>query len=146
MKSTKTSLFLMELIIAILFFSLSAAVCVQLFVKSHIISQASVNENHAVMWAENFAETFSGCQGDYDTTLEALSTFGNIHNNADKSCSLYFDKDWNVIEEVPYYVATLTYREEDSMHIADIEIVQFDKSEQTALIYSLLVKKYCGLK
>ena len=35
MNRSKTSLFLMELIIAILFFSLSCAVCIQLFFKAH---------------------------------------------------------------------------------------------------------------
>ncbi len=36
--SARSSLFLIELIIAILFFSLGAAVCVQAFVKAHTVS------------------------------------------------------------------------------------------------------------
>ena len=36
--NTRSSLFLIELIIAILFFSLGAAVCVQAFVKAHTVT------------------------------------------------------------------------------------------------------------
>ena len=39
MNSTRSSLFLIELIIAILFFSLGSAVCVQAFVKAHTVSR-----------------------------------------------------------------------------------------------------------
>ena len=38
----------MEMIIAILFFSLASAVCIQLFAKSHLLSTQTVNQNHAV--------------------------------------------------------------------------------------------------
>ena len=37
--NTRSSLFLIELIIAILFFSLGAAVCVQAFVKAHTVTE-----------------------------------------------------------------------------------------------------------
>ncbi len=54
--NSKASLFLMELIMSILFFSLSAAVCVQLFVKSHALSQQSLKLNYAVIASESLAE------------------------------------------------------------------------------------------
>ena len=41
LKNTRSSLFLMELIIAILFFSIGSAVCVQAFVQAHLTSQAA---------------------------------------------------------------------------------------------------------
>ena len=59
MHSSKNSLFLMELILSILFFTLTAAVCLQLFVKAHVLSQDTINLNHAVTQAQNFAEIFS---------------------------------------------------------------------------------------
>ena len=37
-KSSRSALFLMELIFSILFFALASAVCVQLFVKAHLLS------------------------------------------------------------------------------------------------------------
>ena len=46
----------MEMIIAILFFSLASAVCIQLFARSHLLSTQTVNQNHAVVQAQNLAE------------------------------------------------------------------------------------------
>ena len=61
--SSKSGIFLMELILSILFFSIAAAVCVKLFVTSHQLSDQSVNLNHAVAMAESIAEAFYGCNG-----------------------------------------------------------------------------------
>ncbi len=56
--SSKSGIFLMELILSILFFSIAAAVCVKLFVTSHQLSDQSVKLNHAVAMAESIAEAF----------------------------------------------------------------------------------------
>ena len=61
--SSKSGIFLMELILYILFFSIAAAVCVKLFVTAHRLSDQSVNLNHAVAMAESIAEAFYGCNG-----------------------------------------------------------------------------------
>ena len=61
--SSKSGIFLMELILSILFFSIAAAVCVKLFVTAHRLSDQSVNLNHAVAMAESSAEAFYGCNG-----------------------------------------------------------------------------------
>ena len=44
----RSSLFLLELIIAILFFSLTSAVCVQIFVRAHLISRQTQELNMAL--------------------------------------------------------------------------------------------------
>ena len=56
----------MELIIVIFFFSLTSAVCLQLFVKAHVVASNTKEMNTAVLWAEStgelfyeYAETFS---------------------------------------------------------------------------------------
>ena len=69
--SSKSGIFLMELILSILFFSIAAAVCVKLFVTSHQLSDQSVKLNHAVAMAESIAEAFYGCNGNAGE-LEAL--------------------------------------------------------------------------
>ena len=61
--SSKSGIFLMELILSILFFSIAAAVCVKLFVTAHRLSDQSVNLHHAVAMAESIAEAFYGCNG-----------------------------------------------------------------------------------
>ena len=68
----KTGLFLMELIIAILFFSLAAAICIQLFVKSHMISERSIALNHSILLAQNTAEIFYATNGDPEKLASLL--------------------------------------------------------------------------
>ena len=53
----KSSLFLMELIVAIFFFAASAAVCISIFVGAHKTSSRSVDLSQAVFLAQSAAET-----------------------------------------------------------------------------------------
>lgn len=78
-KTSKSSLFLMELILAILFFSLAAAICVQMFVKSHQLSRDSVKLNHAVVYCESMAETFYSTDGDLNAMAKILE--GSLNEN-----------------------------------------------------------------
>ena len=54
--NSKSSLFLMEMMIAILFFSLASAVCLRMFTKSSQMSKDTTNLNRAVGQAGNAAE------------------------------------------------------------------------------------------
>lgn len=54
--NTRSSLFLMELIIAILFFSLASAVCLRMFAKSYQLSTDASARNQAVNQTSNVAE------------------------------------------------------------------------------------------
>lgn len=95
--SSRSGLFLMELIISILFFSLAGAVCVKLFVNSHIISQNSVELNHALEWSQNVAEVFYGCNGDFDQMTDLFQKqFGNCTTGSTDhpSFCLLFDDDF----------------------------------------------------
>ena len=54
--SGKTGLFLLELIISILFFIIAAAVCIQLFVKAHLLDRRTEEKSGAVKLCTNYAE------------------------------------------------------------------------------------------
>lgn len=93
-----SSLFLMELILAILFFSVASAVCVQIFVKSHLMSRQSEALNHAVTECTNAAELFFAAS-----------------NPEDCSGSTYYDTDFALCEKATAaYVLTVDIRSEDS--------------------------------
>lgn len=62
--SHKSSLFLIELIIAIAFFALAGGICLQLFVKSHLLSREASQLSDAVNLASSAAEIFRQCGGD----------------------------------------------------------------------------------
>ncbi|MDE7222327.1 MAG: hypothetical protein K2O34_00930 [Acetatifactor sp.] len=89
MKHSKSSLFLMELIIALLFFSLASTVCIRLFVNAHSLSNQTVDTNYAVNYAQNMAEAFMGCDGD----LQALQTVINNALLSEDGCTLSLEQN-----------------------------------------------------
>lgn len=73
MKNSRSGLFLIEFLIALLFFFLACAVCIQLFVSSYLLSCSSVNKNHACMWAENVSEIYYASEGNFQSVVKILS-------------------------------------------------------------------------
>lgn len=85
---SKTPLFLMELIIMLLVFSVSAAICLQVFAGARRISDESRKLDLAVMQAQNVAECWKSTYGDLDETAELLGV------NAEKDMlSVYHEKE-----------------------------------------------------
>lgn len=58
MQKSKAALFLMELLIVLLFFSITGAVCLQLFSDAHITNKISQNISNANILLSNTAEAF----------------------------------------------------------------------------------------
>ncbi len=56
MKHNQTSLFLMEFIVGILFFSLALGLCIQIFVKAKILNDESVQKSQAQLIATSIIE------------------------------------------------------------------------------------------
>ena len=61
---SKSSLFLIELIVSLCFFSLASVVCVRLFVYAHKVSTESRRETLAIQISQNAAECFIAADGD----------------------------------------------------------------------------------
>lgn len=98
MKHSRSGLFLMELIISILFFSLAGAVCIQLFVLSHNISRDTVDQNNAIVHAQNLADVWLSAEGDMSLTLSLVD---NALSPADEdSIRLVFDSGWNPLDDL----------------------------------------------
>lgn len=93
MNKSKSSLFLMELILAILIFSIAGAVCIQIFVKAHIISQDTQHLNRAVTLCQSGAELFYGFKGDISQISETLDK-NNTGTLSDGILKLYYDSDF----------------------------------------------------
>lgn len=77
-RAQSSSLFLMELILAILFFSITSAVCVQFFVKSHLLSRESRVLSQAVNECSNIAEVFDASEGTGDAVSLLKANFPDI--------------------------------------------------------------------
>ena len=103
--NSRLSLFLMELIVAIMFFSLSAAVCVRLFTSAHFMAEGAENMSSATIWSQNLAEAFTGTNGDL-TEMEKLYPGAYVsHTPDDPSMKsgyiiLFFNEKWERIDSL----------------------------------------------
>lgn len=86
----RSSLFLMELILAILFFSLAGAVCIRLFAKAHTIGNDTQNLNMAVTQAQSAAEILSGGDGTFSDLQELFPE----SLQKDGLLTIYYNNTW----------------------------------------------------
>lgn len=132
----RSNLFLLELILAILFFSLAATICVQYFVKSHTMEMNSAERNYAVNCAATVAEVLRSS----DEPLNALEDYFPDGEAEGNLYYIYYDKNWQPAKsDDSAYLLTLNLSEKNAMLTGDIDITKEDVS-----IYSLSVKKYLG--
>ena len=136
MHNSRASLFLMELMISIMFFALSGAVCVQLFVKAHTINELTQNKSQAVTIAQDICEYFHHFDGDKNATLSCFP----YYEDSEENVLLYFSENGtNCPSSEAKYVATLNWEQVLSYHILTLEIKDTDRME---VLYSSQIKKY----
>ncbi|MDD2413598.1 MAG: hypothetical protein PHI94_00320 [Eubacteriaceae bacterium] len=88
---SRTSLTLMELILAILFFAIASAVCIQLFAKAHVISRDTALRENAVSAVQSVSECIAADPAHIGTQLAT----GNPAVNTDQAgFHLYYDANW----------------------------------------------------
>ncbi len=136
-RASSSTLFLMELIISILFFSLAATVCVAVFVRAHILSRSAKELNMATNLSCDAAEIIRS-----QTSLTGVqSIFTREYRNADiagsgEECrvTLYFDEDFKGINsDHAVYTELIHIASEDgSFHIT----IDFNGTDGNT-IYSL---------
>lgn len=132
----RSSLFLLELLIAILFFSLASAVCIQLFVKAHVQTQDTRILNMAMNQAQNAAEGIRGTDG----SLLAVSGLFPTSEKTEDTCTVFYDSQWNTCDKPnASYQMQITLLETSSMIQGQIEIL--DSGKQSTL-YTLDVQKH----
>lgn len=96
MNSSKSSLLLMEMLMTIMFFSVAGAVCLQIYVKAHIVDQKTTDGNNADEWIQNLSESYYGCDADMDSIKKIYDDCSMTDD--DNNVILTFDSDWNLIK------------------------------------------------
>ena len=127
--SSRTGLFLMELTLVILFFSLSAAVSMQVFAAAKNTADGSRDLSAAVLAAESAAECWKASGGDLDACVALMDA--ELREN---SLSQSYDENWQRGGEA----YTLTLRPEDTAAVISVE--KSDGEE----IYALTVRALGG--
>lgn len=137
-RAKSSSLFLLELILAILFFSIASAVCVQIFVKSHLWNVQAQALNLAVSECSGVAEII--CSG--NDTEQLFSQIQQLYPEAviedtTSTVSLYYDHDMQACDtEAGLYCMTIRLTPDGTMISADITM---NDLENNTSIYELQV-------
>lgn len=76
----RASLLLMEQLIMVLVFALSATICLQIFVKADAISRTTARTDAGVVLAQNGAEILKSCGGDLEQAAQLLG--GTLENGS----------------------------------------------------------------
>lgn len=137
--NSKSLLFLIELLITILFFSLTSAICIQLFVRSHRISTTSLELDQGVMLCENMAELYQHEQGFLNNLFEYYPK-GELE---DDTFFLYLDPDFE-----PCDLDTAQYRLSVLCKATESDLtgkIVFCRLPEHHEIYSLNVLYHCKL-
>ncbi|HIW21114.1 MAG TPA: hypothetical protein H9887_03735 [Candidatus Dorea intestinavium] len=99
----RANILLMEIIIALLFFSVASAVCIQIFVKAHLLGQDSKALNFATTQTSSMAELLR-YSNDAPSTLSPY--YGELSKEYGGYC-IYFDKKYNICEKEDYFYRIL---------------------------------------
>ena len=129
----RSGIFLLEIMIAILFFALTGAVCLRTFVKAHTLStQATETEDVA-----GLLNTIDAAElKDEKTFSETLESEFPACEMDGRNAVIYYDTDWKAClpEKAFYQIQLQTTDKEDSMCHFQIKALRL--AESTASISS----------
>lgn len=121
--ASKSSLFLLELLFSILFFILTAALCIQVFVKARLLSQDAENLTFSHNLCENISTLIRGSDGSLQDASDALCRFYPEAVCEDSFVFLYYDRGWEPADrEDAVYIVTVSLSREEQFLLAQIGI------------------------
>lgn len=133
-ESNGSKLFLLELMIAIFFFMVMAAICVQLFAEAHAMSVRSKELVQSVNAAANVAEYYSV----WDLREESWQKAFPEGTWQEESWELRYNSAWQPCSEDGRYLLQMELVEAEELRTAQIRVVEA-VTERT--IYELDVKR-----
>ena len=139
-----SSLFLLELILAVLFFSVASALCIQIFTKAHLMSQDARDLNFAVNEVSSMAEQISAGTLHSDTAASSDDTASDpstqMPDDSLQDAAAYYDSGYASCETADaVYVLTVHYEPENTLLKAHISM---DTIADNRNIYTLDVTKH----
>ncbi|MBA4700844.1 MAG: hypothetical protein H2212_15590 [Ruminococcus sp.] len=139
-RANSSSLFLLELILAILFFSIASAVCVQFFVKSHLLSQDAWKLNISVNEVSSATELIQ-VSPDARSAIDLIHTEYPDSEISDVSkISVYYDRDFlSCAKAQAVYCLEISFIQKGSMLDAALNMKE-QKDEK--IIYSLTISHH----
>jgi hypothetical protein len=145
-----SSIFLIELILAIFFFSLASAVCVQIFVKSHLLSRDSERLSHAVNECCSVAEVLTTAES-LDAAITQLQILCPHMQVAAPSVTICYDAEFKPCsqKDAAYQLTVTisdisgTFADNDSNALSTYEArLAFKEYTSDTVIYALTVSHH----
>lgn len=139
-KNSRSGLFLMEMIISILFFSITSAITVQLFVKAHNIDDQSVSLSQGSIILQNVAEVFRSCDGDF---VQTSQQFDDLISEHKENCFLiYYNENWDASSHPSQngYTLEAVFSESDQLRTLNLSIYS-NQDNQIILELNVLKNK-----
>ena len=134
---SKSTLFLMELIIVIFFFSICAAICVNVFGSAQQMARDSHNLSNAVMAARSAAGCYNSADGDSSAAVDLLDGAMSADHGI-----VYYDKEWQQVasaDESRFYLLI------DSLERSGEAVVAvFENDSSEDALFQLQVKTSRG--
>ena len=123
MKVSKSAVFLFELMIIILVFTLAAAICTQIFASAFNMSTESRELTMSSMNAQTIAEEFKAGKPDIEP--------------------LYFSRDWAATNESEAFYTVVLEKGDESASMRNAYVNVY-KDGEAASIFSIHVKEFVG--
>lgn len=130
---SQNGLFLMELIFAILFFSISGAICLRMFAYASQTARDAENLSYATLAARSAADCYQATGGDLPQVAQWLS---GTATEEDTICVDY-DDQWQTTTDAPQYQLMLV----DEGRFGAITVVEVGDLDP---IYTLIVASAGG--
>lgn len=136
----RSGIFLLEIMIAILFFALTSAVCLRSFVKAHTLSTQAAETEQALSRLEDVAELLNAIDAsdlkDEKAFSEKIKTEFPVCEMNGRNAVIYYDTNWKVCqpEKAFYQIQLQTTDTEDSM--CNFQIRALRLAEDTSSISS----------
>lgn len=132
-RHTRSSLFLIELIISILFFSVGSAVCIQAFAQARLMSRAAEDLSFASARVSGAASVIRYTDG----TLESVQKYLPSAAQIDGGYQICYDRDQQpCAEEEAAYILSI-HTEQEGIR-TDAHLVMSDEDGET--IYELSLR------
>ena len=125
-RPTRSGLFTIELLVAVGVFTLCAAICVGLFVRSEVISRDSADLNRAVTEAQRVAECFKASGGDISRTAKLVGCAPG-----ETVLTIVYDANWQRLNagEDGVFRLDLEASEQEGFVFAELSVARAGEAE-----------------
>ena len=140
-RSHSSSLFLLELVVAIIIFALASAISLQFFAKAHLLNKNAKTLNYFSNESSIVAEItgISSSTEEFEKALLQVYPSATLEN---QTIELYYDDNLTLCsEENGTYLYTISYSTYDNFLITTMEVVEIISD---TLLYQLESKHFQG--